>query len=245
MRNAAAVFALTAALAAPGLAHAAGGAPPKALSDQAELSYVQTGGNTKTQTLAAKNLLKYRFTDRLTGYWSASAVTARDRGTTTAESYATELRLDRGLTERGYVYGLAGWNKNRFAGIDQRYYGGAGAGYRLLAGPAHFLQVEGGLNGTNEEYIDGTDDAFLTGRAFGRYEYAFSERSRFSQSAEYLHNFSDSKRYHVIAETALAAALNAVLSMKASWLVRYAGEPVPAGVKRTDTMLAVALVLNY
>lgn len=245
MRRAAFAVVLTAAVAVSGISFAAEEAPAKALSDQAELSYVQTGGNTKTQTLAAKNLLKYKFTDRLTGSWSASAVTARDKDSATAENFATELRLDYGFTERAYVYGLAGWNKNRFAGIDQRYYGGAGLGYKFLAGPAHFLIGEAGLNGTKEEYTNDTDETFLTGRAFGKYEYAISDKSRFSQSVEYLHNFSDSKRYNVISETALTAALNAVLSMKASYQVKYAGEPVPAGLKKTDTMLAVALVLNY
>jgi putative salt-induced outer membrane protein len=239
------VFVCLFLLAWAGTASAADEKPAKALSDQAELSYVQTAGNTKTQTLAAKNLLKYKFSDPLTGSWFVGAMFSKDKGATTSENYSTELRLDYAFTERIYSYALAGWNKNRFAGLDQRYYGGLGAGYKLLLGPAHFLLCEAGLNETKEDYTDNTSKTFLTGRAFGKYEYAFSPKSRFSQTAEYLHDFADSKHYKVISETALTASLTDILSMKTSYLVKYDHEPIPAGLKQTDTVLAAALVLNY
>ncbi|MGE5189861.1 MAG: YdiY family protein [Gemmatimonadota bacterium] len=218
--------------------------PAAALSDQAELSYVQTTGNTKTQTLAAKNLLSYRFTGSTTGSWSLSALRGEDQGRTTAESYATELRLDHLLTERVYVYGMAGWNKNRFAGLDQRYYGGAGAGDKLLAGPRHVLLAEAGLNETREEFTDNTAKTFLTGRAFAKYEYAFTPKSRCSQSLEYLHDFSDSKHYKLVSETAVTAAVTDVLSLKVGYTVRYDHQPIPAALRKTDTVLAAALVVN-
>jgi putative salt-induced outer membrane protein len=221
------------------------GKPAKALSDQAEVSYVQTSGNTKTTTLAAKNLLKYKFTAATTGSWSLGALLGKDQGRTTAESYATELRLDQMLTDRTYLYGLLGWNKNRFAGLDQRYYGGVGAGYKLLVGPSHFLLAEAGLNETKEEYTDNTSKTFLTGRGFAKYEYAFTPKSRFSQSVEYLHNFKDSQRYKVISETALTSALSDILSLKVGYTLRYDNEPIPSTLKKTDALLAAALVANF
>ena len=44
-------------------------AEEKKWSEEAELSLVDTGGNTQVTTLSAKNLLKYRFTNKLQGAW--------------------------------------------------------------------------------------------------------------------------------------------------------------------------------
>ena len=217
----------------------------KAWSDQAELSFVKTTGNTDTTSLSGKNRVSYRFLPRATGTWTIGGLYSEDRGVTTAEKYATELRLDYLYTERAYAYALAGWNKDRFSGIDQRYYGGVGVGYKVLDGPKHFLAGEAGLNYTEENYTDNTDSGFLTGRAFGKYEYAITKKNRLSQSAEYLYDFSDSSHFKVNAETAVLAALTDTFSLKAAYNVRYDHKPVPADLKNTDTALTVALVANF
>jgi len=220
-------------------------ATDKAWSDEAELSVANTTGNTRTTSLAGKNLLTYKFDPEWIGSWKIGGLYSADQGQTTAENYATELRMDYLHTERIYGYALAGWNKDRFAGIDERYYGGAGAGYKLLLGPRHFLAAEGGLNYTLEEYTDDTESGFPTGRAFAKYAYAISKKSKFSQSLEYLYDFSDPSHFKVASETALVAALNAIFSLKAGYTVRYDHSPVPADLKTTDTVMGVALVANF
>ncbi len=213
-------------------------------SDQAELSFVTTSGNTETTSLAGKNLLTYKFTPKAVGSWKIGGMYSEDQGATTAENYATELRFDYLYTERIYNYAMAGWNKDRFSGIDQRYYGGGGVGYKVLLGPKHFLLGEAGLNYTMEDYTDDTNSNFLTGRAFGKYEYAITKKNRFSQSLEYLYDFSDSAHYKVGSETAVVSSLTDILSLKAAYTVRYDHKPVPANLKSTDTMMTVALVVN-
>ncbi|MBE0604181.1 MAG: DUF481 domain-containing protein, partial [Deltaproteobacteria bacterium] len=71
----------------------------KAWSDQAELSFVNTTGNTETTSLAGKNLLTYKFTDKAVGSWKIGGLYGEDNGRTTAENYATELRYDWLYTE--------------------------------------------------------------------------------------------------------------------------------------------------
>ncbi len=216
----------------------------KVWSDQAELSFVTTSGNTETTSMAGKNLLTYKFTPKAVGSWKIGGLYSEDDGVATAENYATELRYEYLHTEKVYSYAMAGWNKDRFSGIDQRYYGGGGAGYRYFVGPKHFLLGEGGLNYTKEEYTDDTGSDFLTGRAFGKYEYAITKKNRFSQTLEYLYDFSDSAHYKVGSETAVISSLTDILSLKAGYTVRYDHKPVPANLKSTDTMMTVALVVN-
>lgn len=212
--------------------------------DEAELSFVDTSGNTDVTTLSAKNTLKYPFSAKLAGTWKLGALYGRSEGVPNAESYSTELRGDYSYTERIYSFANAGWLKDRFAGIDARYYVGTGAGYNLLSGPKQFLLGEAGLTFTREENTDGTERDFLGGRLYAKYEYRFTEKNRFSQSVEGLLDFDEFDNWNVNSETALVSALNSFLSLKASYVVKYDNDPVP-GRKETDTVLAVALVVNY
>lgn len=135
--------------------------------------------------------------------------------------------------------------QDEFAGIDSRYYLGPGVGYKFLSGPKHFLAGEAGLNYAKEEYTDDTDKDYLEGRAFAKYEYAFTEKNRFSQSAEFLYDFEDSENYNVNSETAVISALSDYLSLKASYVIKYDNQPVPETLEETDTILAVTLVVNF
>jgi putative salt-induced outer membrane protein len=219
-------------------------AEEKRWSEKAELSFVDTGGNTDVTSLSANSLLKYKFTDTLEGAWKLGALYGESDGEKDAESYFTELRMDYLFTERFYAYTIGGWMKDEFAGIDSRYYSGPGVGYRLLTGPKHLLVGEAGLNYVKEEYTDNTDKEYLGGRAFVRYEYAFTEKNKFPQSLEFLYDFDDGENYNVNSETALISALNDYLSLKASYLVKYNSQPVPETLKEIDTILGIALVVN-
>ncbi|MEA1900804.1 MAG: DUF481 domain-containing protein [Thermodesulfobacteriota bacterium] len=220
-------------------------AQEKKWSDQAELSFVDTGGNTDVTSLSAKNLLKYECSDDLQAAWKLGALYGQSDGEKNAESYFSDLRLDYLFTKHLYAFGNAGWSKDKFAGIDSRYYVGPGAGYKFLYGPKHFLVAEIGLNYVNEQYIDDTDKEYLGGRAFAEYEYAFTDKNKFSQSVEYLHDFDDSNNYNVNSETALISALNDYLALKTSYIVKYDNQPVPSTLKDTDTILSVTLVVNF
>jgi putative salt-induced outer membrane protein len=220
-------------------------AEEKALSDEGEVSYVQTDGNTTVTTLSAKNQMKYKFNDRLLGSWKIGAVNAETSHVKTAESYNTDLKLDYQNTRRLYSFVNAGWEQNKFAGVDGHVYEGAGVGYKFLVGPANFLIGELGVMYVTDKYTDTTKDDHAGGRAYAKYEYAFTEKNKFSQSLEYLNNFDDSESYYVNSETAVISALNGIFSLKAAYLVNYTNEPVPATLKKKDTTTTVALVVNY
>jgi putative salt-induced outer membrane protein len=196
-------------------------------------------------TLSAKNLLKYKFTEKLEGAWKLGALYGKSGGEKNAENYFTELRMDYLLTTRFYCDVLGGWMKDKFAGFDSRYYVGPGIGYKFLMGPEHTLLGEVGLRYVNEEYINNTDKDYLEGLAFAKYEYAFTNKNKFSQSLEFLYDFEDSDNYRLYSETALLSSLSDYLSLKTSYVIKYDNEPVPKTLDDTDTILALALVVNF
>jgi len=220
-------------------------AQDKKWSDQADFSFVDTGGNTVVTSLSAKNFLKYEFSDELQAAWKLGVLYGKSGGEKNAESYFSDLHLDYLFTKHLYSFVNVGWSKDKFAGIDSRYYVGPGVGYNFLTGPKHFLSAEISLNYVNEKYTDDTYKEYLGGRAFAEYEYAFTDKNKFSQSVEYLHDFYDSDNYNVNSETALISALSDYLSLKTSYLVKYNNQPVPSTLKETDTILSVTLVVNF
>jgi putative salt-induced outer membrane protein len=212
--------------------------------DEAELTFVDTSGNTEVTTLSAKNTLTVPFSGTTKGTWKLGALYGKSEGVKNAESYFTEIRLDHSYTERLYSFGYGGWQKDKFAGIDAWYYLGAGGGYKFFTGPKHFLLGEAGLAYTRKEYTDNTANDFPGGRFFGKYEYRFTEKNKFTQSLEWLSDFSEFDNWNLNSETALLSALNSWLSLKASYLVKYDNNPI-AGVKKTDRILGMALVMNF
>ena len=220
-------------------------APVKNWSDEAELSYVETSGNSDVKTLSAKNFLKYKFTDRLSGSWKLAALRGEAAGTLTAERYLTELRGDYAVTARTYAFVTTGWLKDEFAGITSSASIGPGVGYKFLTGPMHFLIGEAGLVYVAERYTNNTESTRVDGRLFGSYVYAFTDKNKFLQTLEYLYDFDDADNYRFNSETALVTALASVFSIKISYTVRYDHQPIPATLDETDSVLAVALLANF
>lgn len=212
--------------------------------EEGELMYVDTSGNTEVTTLSAKNTLTVPFTAKTKGTWKLGALYGKSDGMKNAESYFTEARVDHSYTEQLYSFGYGGWFKDKFAGIDARYYLGAGGGYKFHTGPKHFLLGEAGLTYTKEDYTDNTDNGFLGGRLFGKYEYHFNEKNRFTQSLEWLLDGSEFDNWNLNSETAVLSALNDRFSLKASYLIKYDNDPI-GNLKKADKILGVALVANF
>lgn len=222
----------------------------KPWSDEAQLSFVATGGNSDVETLSAKNLYRLNFASNYTFLWRAEALNGRTNDVLSAERYFTDLRLEYAFSEHAYLYANTGWLRDTFAGLDARTYLSSGGGYRILKGPDSFLKLEGGANVAKESYPGfGSEDEssrrFTEGRLFMEFTYLFSEKNKFTQSLESLHDFSDSERYRVNGETALTAALNSRFSLRVSHQVKYNHQPVPVTLNKTDTVLSTAIVANF
>jgi len=217
----------------------------KSWSDVGELSFIDTGGNTDTTTLSAKNRLTYNFTEKIQANWKMGILLGKSNGDTNAEKYMTELSLNYPLSERLYSSMRAGWLKDRFSGVGVRYNFGPAIGYKFLLGPNHFLVGEAALDYVLDEYINSTEADYLRSRLFAHYDYAITPKNKFTQSLEFLYDFDITDNYNFNSETALTFALNDYLSFKASYELRYDNLPVPITLKKTDTIVSMAFILSF
>jgi putative salt-induced outer membrane protein len=219
----------------------------KRFSNETNFALVNTTGNTEALTVAGKNEMKYKFTDKWTGSWVVGTLYGKSDGDKNAERYFTDLRADYSINDRWYAYGLGTWLRDKFAGFDNRLGIGPGVGYKFLIGPKHFLLAETGLNYAYEDYADSDEDNedFLEGRLFGKYEWAFTKKTKFSQSLEYLQSFKDSSMRKLNSETALVTAITDIMALKISYSILYNNDPRPSDLDDTDTILATSLVITY
>ncbi|QTA93867.1 DUF481 domain-containing protein [Desulfonema magnum] len=214
-------------------------------TNETELSFSDTGGNTDVVNLSANTIWKYKFNEKLEGSWKLSGLYGESDSEKNAENYSTKLRADYLFSKRFYSAITAGWLKDEFAGIKHRYQlGSPSVGYKFFSGPKQFLKSEASIDYVKEEYTDDTEADFPLARAFTEYEYAFTEKQKFSQSLEFRYDFESSDNYDGHSVTALTSALSDNLSLKASYEIKYDNEPVPSTLNKTDTSLGISLIIH-
>jgi putative salt-induced outer membrane protein len=208
-----------------------------------EASLVSTNGNTKTSTTSGKNTFNYN--------WSKSGLEliggglgSKSRGVNTAEKYFASEKVSYKLSDRNYSFEKFGWEKDRFAGIKNRYDSGLGLGRELIKTEINNLIFEIGGGFISEERFNQKKNAFASGRAYSKFIHKISETANFSQDAEYLSNFEDPDDFRVNTESAITAALSVHFSLKVSYTWKHVGVP-PIGFVRNDTTTAVALIASY
>lgn len=238
MRNA--LFALV-LFAAPAAAQE--GQKPKPWKGTAELSFVNANGNTKSSTFANKDRFEYASGAALVEL-EAGAMRGTSQGRLIAEQFFASEKAGYKWSDRDYVFEKFRWDKDRFAGVNNRYDLNLGVGRKLIDTPPDRLAGEVGAGRVWEERLPpAAYNAFTSGRAFLRYERSLSPTSGFAQEAEYLHNFDRAKDYRLRTETSVTAALTTVVSLKLSFVWKRVGSP-PPGFIRDDTVTAAGLQVS-
>jgi putative salt-induced outer membrane protein len=218
-------------------------AAPKKWKDAAELSYVQTAGNSKTATTAARNLFNYDW-EKAALELAAGGLGTKSRNTVTAEQFGASEKVSLKLAGKNYAFQKTAWDKNRFAGIKDRYDLGLGLGRHLLNSADDNLTLEAGGGYIFEDRLLSKNQSFGTYRGYAKYIRTLSATANASQDLEYLGNMKDSKGYRMNAETALVASISTHFSLKTSYLWKYSNSPA-AGFKKTDTITSMAIIVNY
>jgi len=250
----------------------------KGWTDVAELTMVVTGGNATSSTLGFKNTADFVWPNA-TFQLSAGGVRARSgtvtriaTGTpdnfrisettvskTTAESYFLKSRLDRNLSDASFVFAGAGWDRNTFAGVDNRYGFVAGAGRSWFAEDSRRLKTDLGLTYTNQDDVvenPDVEDSFMGIR--GSYDYfrKLTESTDFASILVADQNLNETSDLRADWINSIAVAMSERLAIKTSLQLLYDKAPalvaVPLGdgevltpLGETDTVFTVALVVNF
>lgn len=205
-----------------------------------EIGGSRSTGNTRSLGLyGAVNLnregLDWRFK------FNGRAYVQQTNGVTTTERAAIAFQPNYKVDERFYAYGIAQYEHDRFLGYANRYTGGGGIGYGLIARPGMKLDFEGGPAVRFTDYVDSRQATSIAGRASMNFNWQVTPTLNLSQNAAvYLEN--DSK--NAVATTTLDTRLIGALKARLSYNVQYEAD-APPGRDPVDTLSRATLVYSF
>lgn len=257
-------------------------------SDTAEFGWVATSGNSESSTFGLKNTLtreneRSLFELKLGGVRvETTTITlfavgnstdfTREEDTTsatTAENYFVAGRYDRKITDRFFWFAGAGWDRNRPAGIDNRYVAMAGVGNIWVDTDRRKWRTDYAITGTDQENVvdDPTfDDTFIGLRLSSAFlqKFGANDVGVFTNDTIVDQNLNETEDWRVNMTNAVALNINSRLALKVSLQWLYDNLPslkevdlfdpgdltTPIGrvfveADDLDTLLTTALVIKY
>ncbi|HXH75895.1 MAG TPA: DUF481 domain-containing protein [Bacteriovoracaceae bacterium] len=214
------------------------------LSNESELGIAAANGNTKTQTVAAKQLNDYK--------WAMNVLSLRARllnseanGVETARYLMGGLRYEKQISNHFGLFAGQAFEKDKFAGIEIRYMSDVGGKYRFIESDITKLFSELGYRYMHEERTDGTFAFSSYIRFYSEWENKWNNNFSTRYWAEMLPNLSENNDWQFNTEFSLSAILNSTFSLKSGILLRYDHLPAPGVIYKTDTLFTTALVAKF
>ena len=213
-------------------------------ANESELGVVIAGGNTRTQSVSAKQENSYSWSSNLFKL-NARYLRTTNKGAESARTWSLGLRYERELIERLSAFLGQAIESDKFAGIVQRYNTDVGAKYFFVKEETLKWLGEAGYRYTIENKTDASQTKSSYGRLYTEVEKAFNASVSARFWIEYLPNFTLSEDYQANAELSLSALLNSIFSVKTAYLVRYDHMPNPGIEFTTDSVFTTALVAKF
>jgi hypothetical protein len=251
--------------------------PELGLQNVAELTVVMTSGNATSRTFGVGNTTTYRWPASsiqfaVGGVRAESGVTTRTAAGTpddfeivketetekTAENYFARARYDRSLGP-AFLFGGAGWTRNTFAGIDNRYALVAGVGRAWSDTEESRFKADVGVTYTiQEDVVEAPDanDSFLGGRATVDFFCVLSPTTDFGSLLVVDENFDDTEDMRADWTNSIAVAMSESLALKASYQLLFDNLPALTGVplgadqvlvplEKMDGSFTLAVVVDF
>ena len=245
----------------------------KPWSNEAEASYVKTGGNSSASTLALSNRFAYNFTysELLfdVEFMRASTTTTlrsnvdgalveKEQSATSAERYEIAGSFRQNILDNMFWYVRGDWYRNRFAGINSRFAGGGGVGYRFVETPTTLFVGELGLGLTKESLTNDAGDTFVDIRAALEGRFKITDSTDFNFFVSAADDVQNTDNLRVKFNAAVSVAVSNALALRVGYLLDYRNDPVvetlagSAGVSpvsytrnKSDSMFLVSLVVKF
>lgn len=245
-----------------------------------ELSVASTSGNSEGTTYSFKNDYAYawdnaNFTFKLGGFRADSVtfnrfatgtlddfviVEEKDRETT-AEKYFLNLKYDRQITEKFFWFTGLDWDRNEFAGIDNRYSASAGVGNIWVDADRQKFRTDYGIQYTKEDLIfeqPGFDDSYASAIASYKWFQAIGASSSFKQDFKFNLNLDDTDDWRMELDNGFTTSISDKVALKLGLLLLFDNQPaftrvplqntdlsVPLELDDLDTVFTTSLVINF
>lgn len=233
-----------------------------------ELGYIETQGNTKTQTFNLDAKAKKNW-DKNALLFLVDAQYASDQAVETKNKFLSELEYDYEFTERFAFSYLAGFKQDKFSGYAYQAYTGPGARYTALHEQKHTLNLEGSILYSQDDKEDtnfnasgaiitypnaagvaavttteGEVRAYSSFRAKAVYNWQILENLKFDQELNYRVSLGDADNYFIFSKTGFSSKFSDMFSAGVSYKVDYINYAA-IGKDYTDRTFTANLIIDY
>jgi len=209
-------------------------------TSEAELGFIQTTGNTETESLN----LKFSITNKRQNWENKLKFEASrnaDNMGTTAERYFWSFKSRYTLTELSYLFGRIQYEDDRFSGYNYQASEVLGHGWHLVKSDELKINAELGAGIRQNNFEDGTKTSENIIVIASDLHWIISPSAILSEDLSI--EIGDDRTINK-SVTALKMKINSSLSSKISYTIKHASV-VPIGTEKTDTELAVTLVYAF
>ena len=248
----------------------------------AEISYVVTGGNTATSALSLGTSFSRKWTKDTLLFKSyiltsdAKETTRTARGTETdfeileetvtrkvAENYLLAGQYDRRIRDGIVAQAGLSWDRNRFAGVDDRVILTTGLGYNVVDKKRTQLKTSAGLTYTMRQYVGQSTESFAGFRLTASGEQKVLESSSLVTQFVFDDNLNRTSDWRFDWANSVSASISKSMALKVSLRTLYTHVPAlqglalfdalgdPTGLfvfvplKKLDAFLTTSVVVNF
>jgi putative salt-induced outer membrane protein YdiY len=214
-------------------------------SGNTELGFIQTTGNSDTQSFNGKfNIV--RDLQPLKTAFKFDALTSEEDGNASKEKYLSEFKLDYSLGKFDYFTSLLSYEDDRFSGYEYQSTLSLGYGYRAWNDEQGELDLEVGPGyRRNALEIRNEHGEKVEEEAVGRL--ALNLKVKISENAKFVEVFTieagESSTVYK-SDMGLQSTLIGALAMKINYQVKHT-DKVPEGTENTDSTIGVTLVYSF
>jgi putative salt-induced outer membrane protein YdiY len=217
--------------------------PSTGWQGEAGLSYVQTGGNSDTQTFGVAGKLLH--TGKWSGEASGSLLRTESDDEVTAKKWNGLLRGTRLVRPRLRVLAQTTFLRDLFAGIERETAFDGGVQVELLGGERETLSASLSLAAAHEDRIaPAADRTFLGMRTGVSWRRALGSGSEILAEGNYLRGLDDPRASRAQTSLAVTSSIARVFALKVAHRLLWLQSPVP-GKKAADTELVASLVARW
>lgn len=254
-------------------------------ADVAEFSYLATQGNAEASSLGLRNALT-RVWDEAAFTFEVGAVRAstatisrsaigdatnfrvdrRSESELTAANYFTRGRFDRELSERTFWFGGVGWDRNTFAGVQNRFNVTGGVGNSWFDNDQHKWRTDYGASWVHQEDVvvdPDVNENYVSARLTSDYWRKLNASVEYNNLVIVNENLSETGDFRLDMVNSIAVSMTGRIALKLSHQLLFDSRPSlellplfsasgsPVGVdvlsalEKTDSIFNVAIVISY
>lgn len=172
---------------------------------------------------------------------SASADYRRANGVTSRERYTASYEPRYEFDPRGFVYGLAQFERDTSIGYNERYTASSGIGYKVIVSDPLDLALDLGPSVRHANYVSGERETKLGARASMDLAWRLSPTLAFKQVAS---GYAESDVYSLNSLTSIETKVGTRWSAALSYNVQYESETL-LSARDFDTLSRLTLTYDF